>query len=1341
MQSSEIIQEPVPRLIAERYTVEEKLGEGGMGSIYRVFDAATEQRLALKIAKSDAEGVSTKQVAFLQREYYTLKQLAHPRIIRVYDYGISDEGSYYTMELLDGRDLRALAPLAQQHACALLRDVASSFSIIHSRRLVYRDLNPRNVRCTSDGRAKLLDFGTLTPMGVPRQIVGTPAFTPPEAIFGQPLDQRSDLYSLGVLAYWLLSGRMPYEARRFRELRDHWRTKPPPLASLVPSIPEALDALVTSLLSHNPAGRPQQAAEVIDRLTTIGGLPRETDLGVMRAYLTTPEIVGREEEVSRIRKAVVRATRGRGCGLLVRAEPGAGSTRLIDVCVMEATLIGVLVARADASALGGGRFAALREVIEQWSTVLPPIAAQGLRSTLAHIDGPGLGGNATDAQSGAAESVHARIAADILALARKRALLLAIDDAHEIDTSSLAVFALLAQASPEHKLVVCGNLPTTVIAGDSIPLRMLDEATRPVELCPWTLEQTESLLRSVFGDVPNVPLLADRIQRVAQGNPRDTMQLAQHLVDTGVVRHQAGAWLPPTHLDEVVLPSSMAHAQRRVIDELDAESRALAATLALAPDLEHLDLVRCSRLSHDALARLDELVSHGVLVERSTGFAFRHGVFATALIDSLDDERRIACHLSLAAMHQASEDHPLAVAFHLHRAGRYEACFALVRPCLMNESENLQRPQLQLIEDLVSDPARFAMTVLELHLCRAILFRHAVADPRYGCYGEASFERLRHDTGLVYWDEYPDLESTDRIGRCLGRAQQAYEAAQERERGLAPFDAIKALAILVRSMTSVYARTLASDQLLGLAQWLAPFRALAPVLDLLYELTCVSTDRAVREKRVAHRFLQCAVRFDDASLGLSKSVRRSAASVCTYCAAMDEAKQGKPSALIHAEQIEKQPSFAALAWHVRMLTHIYSGNTAEAAQCRQRMELLVIQQDEPNTLLAMSVLYEAWGYEMCEDLTGLKGALQRVEQEAEKYPGWALWAIVYGGDVHRLRGAVDVALAHYERAASMTAPGKHQVWPHATERRVVALRELGRVDESLALARELVAYAESEDFEPVNLVRFYVALALSEAEAGLTGEAAESIERSLRCVEREEIGGVPLGIVFEAQARVALRNGDARGFEEASQRCASYLLPLENPALTAKYERLMQRARAAGFSPEQGISGAQRERDTQRPTHPALSRLSAVDDHDARAKLVLESLTTHYGTESGWLFGVTAAGACAMASTGDIASGVELRARVDAYLSAELASTEMATATLHDERAAAGGDHVWTVNHETSFLPLLLRARRGQDHLISGVVLVRLGDSLPLPPASELLHALGQALLLDQRISGMRAEF
>jgi hypothetical protein len=141
-----------------------------------------------------------------------------------------------------------------------------------------------------------------------------------------------------------------------------------------------------------------------------------------------------------------------------------------------------------------------------------------------------------------------------------------------------------------------------------------------------------------------------------------------------------------------------------------------------------------------------------------------------------------------------------------------------------------------------------------------------------------------------------------------------------------------------------------------------------------------------------------------------------------------------------------------------------------------------------------------------------------------------------------------------------------------------------------------------------------------------------------------------------------------------------------------------------------------------------------------RAGAVLETLSSHYSAHSGCLFGVTGEGVRAIARLGDVPIDDALRARVDAYLSAELASTEVATAAAHDEHAAAGLEPLWAIDQDGSFLPVLLRARRDREPLISGVALVRIDNALPLPPEPDLLDALGQSLLLDDRIDGMRAD-
>jgi len=181
-----------------------------MAQVYAVIDAATGRRLALKRLSS---GATASMAALFEREYQTLAGLKHPCIVGVYDYGADARGPYYSMELIEGGDLSKSAPMHWRATCRVLRDAASLLGLLHARHLLHRDLSPRNFLRGLDGTLKLIDFGALAPFGTSTEVVGTPPFVAPEALRLQPLDQRLDVFGLGALAYWLLTGTHAFAAR------------------------------------------------------------------------------------------------------------------------------------------------------------------------------------------------------------------------------------------------------------------------------------------------------------------------------------------------------------------------------------------------------------------------------------------------------------------------------------------------------------------------------------------------------------------------------------------------------------------------------------------------------------------------------------------------------------------------------------------------------------------------------------------------------------------------------------------------------------------------------------------------------------------------------------------------------------------------------------------------------------------------------------------------------------------------------------------------------------------------------------------------------------------------
>src|SRR6478672_11987169 len=172
-----------PAEVSRRFELLEELGAGGMGTVHKARERASGRVVALKQLHPPMNERSRARLeAMFEREYHTLARLRHPHAVEVYEFGRSERGPYYTMELLAGADIQTLGPLPPSEVCRHLRDIASLLALLHTHRLVHRDISPRNVRLAADGRAKLIDFGALHAFGVASEIVGTAPCVAPELL-------------------------------------------------------------------------------------------------------------------------------------------------------------------------------------------------------------------------------------------------------------------------------------------------------------------------------------------------------------------------------------------------------------------------------------------------------------------------------------------------------------------------------------------------------------------------------------------------------------------------------------------------------------------------------------------------------------------------------------------------------------------------------------------------------------------------------------------------------------------------------------------------------------------------------------------------------------------------------------------------------------------------------------------------------------------------------------------------------------------------------------------------------------------------------------------------------
>jgi len=271
------------------YRLEELLGRGGMGEVWRASHRLLARGAAVKLIRADPGSDSRELLRRFEREARATAALRSPHTVNVYDYGTTEDGTfYYVMELLEGYDLETLVnrfgPLPPERAVFLLEQACHSLAEAHEGGLIHRDVKPANIYVCRYGIdsdfVKLLDFGlvknpvadangSVTHAGV---IAGTPGYMSPEMGLGSPdVDWRTDIYALGCVAYWLLTGHRVFEeGSPMQILMDHVQKKPDPPSSRVPGgLPPELDRIVLACLEKDPNNRPQTAAELAAQLRAV----------------------------------------------------------------------------------------------------------------------------------------------------------------------------------------------------------------------------------------------------------------------------------------------------------------------------------------------------------------------------------------------------------------------------------------------------------------------------------------------------------------------------------------------------------------------------------------------------------------------------------------------------------------------------------------------------------------------------------------------------------------------------------------------------------------------------------------------------------------------------------------------------------------------------------------------------------------------------------------------------------------------------------------------------------------------------------------------------------------
>lgn len=670
----------MPRnLITKRYQIVRPLGEGGMGEVFLVEDLWENGRqVALKKLQRGILTEGTRE--FFVREFTALKQLRHPNLSSVYDFGYTVQGDpFFTSEYCIGEHLiTGTAHMGFSEKLERAVEICRALTYIHARGYIHADLKPENILVLSGTRPgeasiKLLDFGLARHIDdqARHRLSGTLAYLAPEAIKGRPLDARSDLYALGVVFYQLFSRQLPFGDIDPQLLVDmKLNVNPSPPTEKDGTLPLAIDMILLRLLERDPDNRFQTPDELIRAFNENLGYQFEIETQeTARDYVRSGKFVGRAREQAQLKKIlqqVLKATGGRL--VLVGGESGVGKTRLLEELKIQAQLEGVRT-------FAGAAYEKITQPFQCLIDVLRPMvlsAQQATSAQRAFSDKyetalsrvlPGLFEGkpqpATPASANEKELLLESLAAFLLEVCADHPSLILIQDIQWADALSLQLIERIARGLQSQRLILGVSYRSEEVKGSALesalPVLSGLESSETIMVKPLSPHEVSDLVNSMIGTERAPAPLVQRIVDETKGNPFFIQEVIWAWMEEKILSPRSGTWEPePSVLDSLQVPQTMADAFLRRIGYLSLPERDLLQALALF--IKPAPLTAVSFVLNRPLSQvktdLDRLVERAILVRTDAAedpyYFFQHTQMKKTVETRVPPASRPSIHARIA---------------------------------------------------------------------------------------------------------------------------------------------------------------------------------------------------------------------------------------------------------------------------------------------------------------------------------------------------------------------------------------------------------------------------------------------------------------------------------------------------------------------------------------------------------------------------------------------------------------------------------------------------------------------------------------------------------------------
>lgn len=669
-------------LINNRYRLVQMLGEGGMGRVWLADDTVERRQVALKEMHLEASARNAAADIAFKREFYTMTKLVHPNTVRVYDYGVLESGDrFLTMEAVRGEDLRTRIERKQvkpSEVIDVLISMAQVLGFIHSRYYVHCDIKSENIRITTQGAVKLMDFGLMHQLGLPSQgmLKGTPHYMAPEIPKGGAIDARTDLYSLGVLAFEMSTGRFPFEGKTLVEILDAHLNRPVPDLTQEADIAPGLRPIIEKLLAKEPRDRIQTAGELLRLLGEASGRRiGSEDYGVRASYLNCAELVGRESEQAALKLQVRALQEQRGGALFVTAPAGVGKTRLLQEFRLQTQLEEIPFFVGQCRAEGQAPMVPLAEALaplvththREFLAKFGPVLARFVPALRAagHVPLASVDPLADKAANFEALGLWLKDVSDATPF------VLCIEDLHWADAATIEYLNAAIRSLAQTRGMVLGTFRSNEVDRLSALFQTVDAGlTQRMELTPLSLQSVGTLVKTMLGDQSLPEGLAARLFEVTQGNAFFVTESMRAFIEQGALALVDGKWHLSQPPDALSFFSSINEAVSSRLKTLEGATLAFCRRIAPIGRLLDLPVVRAATaLQDDSLfAALDALVERQFIQKNNDSYYFSHDTVREAIYQSTPELELRSAHQAVAeALEKISQSNPGILGYHFAR--------------------------------------------------------------------------------------------------------------------------------------------------------------------------------------------------------------------------------------------------------------------------------------------------------------------------------------------------------------------------------------------------------------------------------------------------------------------------------------------------------------------------------------------------------------------------------------------------------------------------------------------------------------------------------------------------